>query len=119
MSVLGAVAATKVAQDQKPNFSLNTPSHTSIHTSKTLEFLLRKLPQKAREAFWVEDVPHNLVAVATLVDAGCRVHMYSRGFEIDYNGETIYKGWPEKKSKLFQMSLIDDGTKRVVTKTNP
>ena len=48
-----------------------------IHTSKTLELRLKKLPQKAREAFQVDDVPHNLVDVATLMDAGCSVHMYS------------------------------------------
>ena len=90
-----------------------------IHTSKTLELCLKKLPQKAREAFRVDNVPHNLVAVATIVDAGCSVHMYDWGFNIDYNGETIYKGWREQKSNLFQMSLLDDGTQRVVPETDP
>ena len=73
-----------------------------INTSKTLELCLGRLPRKAREAFRVDDVPHNLVAVATLVDAGCSVHMYYWGFEVDYNRETIYKGWRERKSNLFK-----------------
>ena len=50
------------------------------------------MPPKARKAFLVEDIPHNLVAVAELVDAGCSVHMYSWGFDIDLEGETLYKG---------------------------
>ena len=84
------------------------------HTTKTLELRLRRLPKKARQAFLVADIPHNLVAVATLVDAGCSVHMYYWGFEIEYNGEVIYKGWREGKSNLFQMRLEDDGVNNIV-----
>ena len=91
-TILSAAAAADVAKIKKPNFALNTPSHVPIHTSKTLELRLKKLPEKAREAFRMDDVPHNLVAVATLVDAVYSVHMYYWGFEVDYNGETIYKG---------------------------
>ena len=66
----------------------------------------------------MDDVLHNLVAVATLVDAGYSVHMYYWGFEVDYNGETIHKGWREPNSKLFKMSLVDDGTEHVVPETD-
>ena len=75
-TVLNTAAAADAAKIQKPNFALNTPSHVPIHTSKTLELRLKKLPEKAQEAFRVDDVPHNLVTVATLVDAGCSVHVY-------------------------------------------
>ena len=117
-TVLSAAAAADVAKIQKPNFALNTPSHVLIYTSKTLELRLEKLFEKAREAFRVDDVPHNLVAVEMFVDAGCSVHMYW-GFEVDYNGERIYKGWREPNSKLFKMSLVDNGTERVVPETDP
>ena len=53
---------------------------------------LKKLSQAAKRAFLVKDIPHNLVAVSKLVDAGCSIHMYFWGFDIDYEGETIYKG---------------------------
>ena len=112
-------AAADVAAKQEPNISLGTPSHVPIHTTKTLELRLRKLPEKARKAFRVADVPHNLVAVATLVDAGCSVHIYDWGFDVEYNGETIYKGWREGKSNLFKMTLEDDGTERVIPETHP
>jgi hypothetical protein len=88
-SILGKDAACAIEKIQDSNFILNTPSHVPIFTSKTLELLLNRLPQAARKAFRVDNIPHNLVAVATLVDAGCSVHFYYWGFDIDYNGETI------------------------------
>ena len=55
-------------------------------------------------------MPHNLVADAELVDAGCSVDFYSWGFDIDLEGETIYKGWREGPgSRLFRINLTDDG----------
>ena len=60
--------------------------------------------------FLVEDIPHNLVAVSELVDAGCSAHMYAWGFEIDLEGKTICKGWREgPSSRLFRMKLMDNG----------
>ena len=64
MSIVGKEAKCKVANVQEPNIELGTPLHVQIATTKTMELLLRKLPKKARHAFLVNDVPHNLVAVA-------------------------------------------------------
>ena len=41
----------------------------------------------------MKGAPHNLVAVAELADTGCGVYFHRTGFEIDYNGEIIYRGW--------------------------
>ena len=38
---------------------------------------------------------------------------------MDYNGETIYKGWREGRSNLFRMNLADNGTKRIIPDTDP
>ena len=95
VSIVGKEANCKVADVQEPNIQLGTPSHVPIATTKTMELLLHKLPKKARRAFLVKDVPHNLVAVAELVDAGCSIHLFTWGFDIDLEGETIYKGWRE------------------------
>ena len=118
-SILRKGAACAIAKVQERNFSLNTPSQVPIFTTKTLELLLGKLPPEARKAFQVDDIPHNLVAVATLVDAGCSVHFYDWGFNIDINGETIYKGWRVSNSNLFRMNLTDDGTQRIIPDTDP
>ena len=107
-----------MATIQKSNISLNTPSQVPIFTSSTLELKLNKLPEKARQAFRVGQIPHNLVAVATLVDAGCSVHFYNWGFDIEYNGEIIYQGWRDPRTKLFQMSLTDDGTPNIIPESD-
>ena len=120
ITILGKKAKCNTAAVQEPNIELGTPSHVPIRTTKTLELLLRKLPKKARRAFLVEDIPHNLVAVAELVDAGCSVHMYSWGFEIDLEGETIYRGWREgPSSRLFRMKLTDDGCGTIQPAADP
>ena len=90
-----------------------------IHTSESLSLRLKKLPMKCRRAFRVDSIPHNLVAVSELVDGGCSVHMYWWGFDIDYEGETIYKGWREGGSRLFRMNLNDTGGKRITPDADP
>ena len=62
-------------------------------TTETLELLLNKLPPRARRAFRVPDIQHNLVACAELIDAGCGVYLHEHGCEIEYEGEVLYKGW--------------------------
>ena len=91
-----------------------------IHTTKTLELLLNKLPPKARRAFRVDDAPHNLLAVAELVDAGCSVHLHDWGCEIDLEGETLYRGWREGPgSRLWRIKLTDDGTQKIQPDADP
>ena len=90
-----------------------------IYTTQSLLLRLKKLPYAAKRAFLVKDIPHNLVAVSELVDAGCSVHMYWWGFDIDYEGETIYKGWREKGSRLFRMNLDDTGGNRITPTVDP
>ena len=107
-------ALCDVAPVQEPNFSLGTPARVPIFTTKTLLLKLKKLPEKARRAFRVGDAPHNLVAVAELADAGCGTYFHRTGFDIDYNGEIIYRGWRCPKTRLWKMSLEDDGTSRIV-----
>ena len=93
VTTLGDEAECDVATKQEPNFPLGTPAHVPIFTSQTLELKLKKLPPKVRRAFRVKNAPHNLVSVAELVDADCGVYIYKTGFDIEYNGEIIYRGW--------------------------
>ena len=102
--------ACAIAEVQDPKFSINTPSHVPMFTTKILELFLSKLQPEARKVFQVDNIPHNLVAVASLVNTGCSVHFYDWGFNIDTHGKIIYKGWGVGKSNLFQMSFTDDDT---------
>ena len=90
-----------------------------IYTTETLELRLNKLPLKARRAFRVPPIPHNLVAVLELVDAGCSVHIHLWGFDIDCEGEIIYKGWRGCGSRLFRMILENEGGNRLTLPPDP
>jgi hypothetical protein len=90
-----------------------------IHATGILLLKLKKPPSASRRAFRMNNIHHNFVAVSKLVDAGCSVHMYFWGFEIDYEGETIYKGWREKGSRLFRMDLNDTRKNRITPTANP
>ena len=76
LTLLGRDAICKRAAVQEPNVTLGTPPKDNIVTTQTLELLLAKLPITARRAFRVPDIPHNLMAGAELVDAGCGLHLY-------------------------------------------
>ena len=68
----------------------------------------------------MDDAPHNLVAVAELVDAGCSVHLHSWGCEIDLEGKTLYRGWREGPgSRLWRIKLTDDGTQKIQPDVDP
>ena len=88
-------------------------------TTETLELLLNKLPPKARRAFRVPDIQHNLVACSELIDAGCSVYLHEHGCEIVYEGELLYKGWRDTINRLWRISLAPDATNRITPPTDP
>ena len=93
VSCLGKEAEAALAKIQEQNFALGTPSKgNKIMTTQTLTLLLNKLPISARRVFRVPDIPHNLIAAAELIDAGCEIYLHRHGFGIEYEGETLYKG---------------------------
>ena len=89
---MGKEANCPRAKEQVPNVTLNTPSNVPIHTTETLELPMKKLPPAARKAYRVKEIPHNIMEAAELCDAGCGVHLYKHEAEIEYEGETLYRG---------------------------
>ena len=87
-------------------------------TTETLELLLNKLPPKARRAFRVPDIQHNLIACAELINAGCSVYLHKHGCEIVYKGETLYKGWRDTINKMWRINVAQDATNRITPYTN-
>ena len=110
---LSKKAKCNQAATQLPNITLGTPSGNSITTTKTLELDLSKLPKKARTAYRVPNIPHNLIAAAELCDAGYGVHLYQYHCEVKYSGETLYHGWRDKASRLWRMLLTSKGGNRI------
>ena len=84
ITCLGKEAACIIATIQEQNIALGAPRNIPIMTTKMLELLLKKLPTKARRAFLVPEIPHNLVAAAKLVNAGCSIYLHKTGFEIGF-----------------------------------
>ena len=88
-------------------------------TTETLELLLSKLPEAARKAFQVPEIPHNLIAGGELVNAGCSIHFYKHGSEIEYEGETLYQGWKDKPTRLCIFDITSKGGNRFTPDTTP
>ena len=109
---MGRGAHVKISETQDTNKILGTSNKAAIVTKETLELLLKKLPKGARETFRVPDTPHNLIAACEPVDAGYGVHLYKHSAEIEFEGETLYRGWRDKPSRLWRVSLTSKGEKR-------
>ena len=75
-------AHVKKAETQETNKTLGTPNKSAILATETLKLILKKLPEAARKAFKVPDIPRNLIASCELVDAGYGVHLYKHSAEI-------------------------------------
>ena len=93
------------------------PSGTPITTTKTFEILLDKLPQKARKAFRVPNIPHNLIAASKLCNAGCGVHLYKHHCEVECEGETLYQRWRDSALRLWRMALTSKGGNHITPDT--
>ena len=59
------------------------------------------------------NVPRNPIAAAKLCDAGCGVHLYKHHCEVEYEGETLYRGWRDKSPGLWRMALTSKVGNRV------
>ena len=64
---------------------------------------MKKLPQAAKKAYRVNEIPHNIMIMTTaeLCDTGCDVHLYKHDTEIEYEGKTLYRGWRDYKPSRF------------------
>ena len=85
-----------------------------MFTTKTMELLLAKLPKAAREAHLAPGVINNLLSVSVLCDAGCELFFHSTGCEISFNGEIIVMGWSDMQTKIWCISLLDEGVSNII-----
>ena len=86
-----------------------------MHTTKTVNLLLKKLPTKARQAHRVPGIMNSLLSVPILVDAGCEVFFHRTGCDITYNGETIIRGWRDIATNMWRISLQDKESNNVIS----
>ena len=86
-----------------------------MHTTKTVNLFLKKLPTKARQAHRVPGIMNSLLSVPILVDAGCEVFFHHTGCDITYNRETIIRGWRDIATNMSRISLQDRESNNVVS----
>ena len=111
-------AVYKLAKVQEQAKILGTPNGSTMSTQKTIELLLPKWPEKARKGYTVPNITNNLVSVAELCDAGCTVFFHEHGVDIEYEGEVIGRGWRDRPSKLWRISLTSEGVGRTTPTTD-
>ena len=75
---------------------------------------MRKLPPAARTAHEVLGLPHNILLGAELVDAGCILHLDKYMAEIELEGETLYKGFRDRPTRLWKICIDPNDGNRIM-----
>ena len=86
-----------------------------MHTTKTVNLLLKKLPTKARQVNRVPGIMNSLLSVPILVYMGCEVFFHRTRCDITYNGETIIRGWRDIATNMWRISLHDRESNNVIS----
>ena len=76
---------------------------------------MNKLPQNAKTAFTVPKIPHNILAGAELVDAGCTLHLDKHMAEIELEGEILYRGWRDRPTRLWKFNIDPNDGNRLMS----
>ena len=90
------------------------PAGARMFTNKTMELLLAKLTNAAREAHHAPGITNNLLSVSFLCDAGCEVFFHRTGCEIRFNGKIIVRGWRNIQTNMWRISLLDGGVANII-----
>jgi hypothetical protein len=51
---------------------------------------------------------NNLLSIAVLCEAGCKVFFNATGCEVMLNGEIILQGWRDPRHRLWRVHIVDD-----------
>ncbi|KAL7478261.1 hypothetical protein ACHAW6_004033, partial [Cyclotella cf. meneghiniana] len=113
ISLLHSDAPAQRSPTQLPIKCITQPKGTLV-TTETLLLHLTKLPTQARIAHRSPGISNNLLAASDLADAGCELFFHSNGCEVIYNGEIILRGWRDLNTRLWRVSLLHDGSNRIV-----
>eukprot|EP00957_Ditylum_brightwellii_P019236 1450137-Ditylum_brightwellii.AAC.1 len=78
-----------------------------MHTKETIDLQLYKIPQRARCGFRFKNLMHNLVVVAELCNAGCKVIFDKNDVVVQKEGEQVVHGWRDRPTRLWHIPIVD------------
>jgi hypothetical protein len=78
-------------------------------TTHAVDLLLWNLPPEARLGHCLPGLVNNLLSIAALGDAGCKVFFPCTGCEVTFDEAIILQGWRDPKNRLWWVKIVDDG----------
>jgi hypothetical protein len=90
---------TPAVSTTQPNvqISIIQPGKDLTTTVHAVNLLLSKLPPEACLAHQLPGLVNNLLSIAVLCNAGCKVFFHKTGCKVTLDRETILQGWREPK----------------------
>jgi hypothetical protein len=102
---------TPVASTTQPNIQIYIlqPGRDCMMTTHAVNLLLSKLPPEACLAHQLPDLINNLLSIAVLCNASCKVFSQKTGCKATLDGKTILRGWRDPNNCLLHVMITDDG----------
>jgi hypothetical protein len=89
--------------------TLIQPGGNCMTTTHTVDPFLQNLPPEARLGHHLPDLVNNLLSVAALVDAGCKVFFHCTRCKVTFNRAIILQEWRDPENRLWWVKIVDDG----------
>jgi hypothetical protein len=87
-------------------------------TTHAIDVLLSKLPLKALLAHSLPSLVNNLLSVAVLCNAGCKVFFKKTGCKVTFDEGTILQGWRDPQNCLWCVMIVNNGWTTKITISN-
>jgi hypothetical protein len=102
---------TPAAPNTQPNVQISVvkPGRDCMTTTHTINLLLSKLPPEARLAHQLHGLVNNVLSVAILCNAGCKVFFHKTGCKVTLDGETVLQGWHDPQNCIWHVKIVNDG----------
>jgi hypothetical protein len=111
---------TPAASTTQPYIQISVvqPGGDCMTTMHTVNLLLSKLPPEAPLAHRLPSLFNDLLSIAVLCNAGCKVFFHKTGCEVILNRETILRWWCDPQNCLWSVMIVDDGWTTKLTASN-
>ncbi len=78
-------------------------------TMHAVNLLLLNPPPEARLGHHLPGLVNNLLSIAALVDARCKVFFHCTGCKVTFDEAIILQGWRDPKNRLWRVKIVGDG----------